>query len=214
MTVTYLSGLYPYVSISTDTAKYCKKNCLHDNDMISCPSDKWLWYLHQVGSVPMDDCTKRHATLPWRCHVYDVRIPIAVRLLLAPLLQGLHLGPHDVKSSLCMWQLSPSFCGYTLFLQWYSYTLKSHTYPGLKKGFTGKSSTLLTLSINSTSENESAFNSISAVHTSSQSITIIQKYPWAYILVVNDTLATEQIKFMGCWNISQHNSHSLCGAGI
>lgn len=25
MTVTYLSGLYPYVSISTDTAKYCKK---------------------------------------------------------------------------------------------------------------------------------------------------------------------------------------------
>lgn len=148
--------------------------------MISCPPDKWWWYLHQVGSVPMDDCTKRHATLPWRCHVYDVRIPIAVRLLLAPLLQGLHLGPHDVKSSLCMWQLSPSFCGYTLFLQWYSYTLKSHTYPGLKTGFTGKSSTLLTLSINSTSENESAFNSISAVHTSSQSITIIQKYPWAY----------------------------------
>lgn len=49
---------------------------------------------------------------------------------------------------------------------------------------------------------------------SSQSITIIQKYPWAYILVVNDTLATEQIKFMGCWNISQHNSHSLFGAGI
>lgn len=156
------------------------KKLLHDNDMISCPPDKWWWYLHQVGSVPMDDCTKRHATLPWRCHVYDVRIPIAVRLLLAPLLQGLHLGPHDVKSSLCMWQLSPSFCGYTLFLQWYSYTLKSHTYPGLKTGFTGKSSTLLTLSINSTSENESAFNSISAVHTSSQSITIIQKNPWAY----------------------------------
>lgn len=208
MTVTYLSGLYPYVSISTDTAKYCKKNCLHDNDMISCPSDKWLWYLHQVGSVPMDDCTKRHATLPWRCHVYDVRIPIAVRLLLAPLLQGLHLGPHDVKSSLCMWQLSPSFCGYTLFLQWYSYTLKSHTYPGLKKGFTGNSSTLLTLSINSTSENESTFNSIQA------SPLPLYKNILEHILVVNDTQATEQIKFMGCWNISQHNSHSLFGAGI
>lgn len=173
--------------------------------MISCPSDKWLWYLHQVGSVPMDDCTKRHATLPWRCHVYDVRIPIAVRLLLAPLLQGLHLGPHDVKSSLCMWQLSPSFCGYTLFLQWYSYTLKSHTYPGC---FTGKSSTLLTLSINSTSENESTFNSIQA------SPLPLYKNILEHILVVNDTQATEQIKFMGCWNISQHNSHSLFGAGI
>lgn len=176
--------------------------------MISCPSDKWLWYLHQVGSVPMDDCTKRHATLPWGCHVYDVHIPIAIRLLLAPLLQGLHLGPHDVKSSLCMWQLSPSFCGYTLFLQWYSYTLKSHTYPGLKKGFTGNSSTLLTLSINSTSENESTFNSIQA------SPLPLYKNILEHILVVNDTQATEQIKFMGCWNISQHNSHSLFGAGI
>lgn len=111
------------------------KKLLHDNDMISCPPNKWLWYLHQVGSVPMDDCTKRHATLPWRCHVYDVRIPIAVRLLLAPLLQGLHLGPHDVKSSLCMWQLSPSFCGYTLFLQLiFIHTQESHI-PRLKDGF-------------------------------------------------------------------------------
>lgn len=104
--------------------------------MISRPSDKWWWYLHQVGAVSMDDSTKRHATLPRGCHVDDLHIPIAVRLLLAPLLQGLHLGPHDVKSSLCMWQLSPSFCGYTLFLQWYSHThTQSHTYPVLKKGF-------------------------------------------------------------------------------
>lgn len=111
------------------------KKLLHDNDMISCPPNKWLWYLHQVGSVPMDDCTKRHATLPWGCHVYDVHIPIAIRLLLAPLLQGLHLGPHDVKSSLCMWQLSPSFCGYTLFLQLiFIHTQESHI-PRLKDGF-------------------------------------------------------------------------------
>lgn len=132
MTVTYLSSLYPYVSISPILQNTVKK-WQHNNDMISRPSDKWWWYLHQVGAVSMDDSTKRHATLPRGCHVDDLHIPIAVRLLLAPLLQGLHLGPHDVKSSLCMWQLSPSFCGYTLFLQWYSHTHSESHIPSLKE---------------------------------------------------------------------------------